>query len=213
MVVLSLVLGLSEQDDFANIPDLQNPGTQQNQNAQGDKRYEHRQGPAAAAAEMEAWRGCRPPPALARLLDEAAVPSAILERENSPLPSWCPHTRHTRVSLGSEASVAILGPFWIKPAPQACLPSPGASPPFCPISLLGSPLPCCPSSSISVPPPTSKSQFLWWLVGRGDVGKGHQPLLPHPRHLNLPLAWRPRWGEGSTPSPQGYCTGVAELLG
>lgn len=41
MVVLSLVLGLSEQDDFANIPDLQNPGTQQNQNAQGDKRYEH----------------------------------------------------------------------------------------------------------------------------------------------------------------------------
>ncbi|XP_020823772.1 synaptotagmin-7 isoform X2 [Phascolarctos cinereus] len=38
MVVLSLVLGLSEQDDFANIPDLQNPGTQQNQSAQGDKR-------------------------------------------------------------------------------------------------------------------------------------------------------------------------------
>ncbi|XP_055988026.1 synaptotagmin-7 isoform X1 [Sorex fumeus] len=37
MVVLSLVLGLSEQDDFANIPDLQNPGTQQNP-AQGDKR-------------------------------------------------------------------------------------------------------------------------------------------------------------------------------
>uniref|UniRef100_A0A7N4PUL1 Synaptotagmin 7 n=1 Tax=Sarcophilus harrisii TaxID=9305 RepID=A0A7N4PUL1_SARHA len=38
MVVLSLVLGLSEQDDFANIPDLQNPGPQQNQSAQGDKR-------------------------------------------------------------------------------------------------------------------------------------------------------------------------------
>ncbi|NWX17310.1 SYT7 protein, partial [Aegotheles bennettii] len=40
MVVLSLVLGLSEQDDFANIPDLQQPaGTQPNQpNAQGDKR-------------------------------------------------------------------------------------------------------------------------------------------------------------------------------
>lgn len=44
MVVLSLVLGLSEQDDFANIPDLQNPGTQQSQNAQGDKRYEHGRG-------------------------------------------------------------------------------------------------------------------------------------------------------------------------
>ncbi|NXC21573.1 SYT7 protein, partial [Corythaeola cristata] len=40
MVVLSLVLGLSEQDDFANIPDLQPAGTQPNQpNTQGDKRY------------------------------------------------------------------------------------------------------------------------------------------------------------------------------
>ncbi|XP_048340225.1 synaptotagmin-7 isoform X1 [Sphaerodactylus townsendi] len=38
MVVLSLVLGLSEQDDFANIPDLQATGNQQNQNSQGDKR-------------------------------------------------------------------------------------------------------------------------------------------------------------------------------
>ncbi|XP_053139934.1 synaptotagmin-7 isoform X2 [Hemicordylus capensis] len=38
MVVLSLVLGLSEQDDFANIPDLQTAGNQQNQNSQGDKR-------------------------------------------------------------------------------------------------------------------------------------------------------------------------------
>ncbi|NXA13691.1 SYT7 protein, partial [Sapayoa aenigma] len=39
MVVLSLVLGLSEQDDFANIPDLQPAGTQPIQaNAQGDKR-------------------------------------------------------------------------------------------------------------------------------------------------------------------------------
>ncbi|XP_029438900.1 synaptotagmin-7 isoform X1 [Rhinatrema bivittatum] len=38
MVVLSLVLGLSEQDDFANIPDLQGTGNQQSQNCQGDKR-------------------------------------------------------------------------------------------------------------------------------------------------------------------------------
>ncbi|XP_043915113.1 synaptotagmin-7 [Protopterus annectens] len=38
MVVLSLVLGISEQDDFANIPDLQNSGNQQNQNTQGEKR-------------------------------------------------------------------------------------------------------------------------------------------------------------------------------
>lgn len=62
MVVLSLVLGLSEQDDFANIPDLQNPGTQQNQNTQGDKRYELRRGPATATAA-------------AAELDEAMVPS------------------------------------------------------------------------------------------------------------------------------------------
>uniref|UniRef100_A0A6I8SPP0 Synaptotagmin-7 n=1 Tax=Xenopus tropicalis TaxID=8364 RepID=A0A6I8SPP0_XENTR len=40
MVVLSLVLGLSEQDDFANIPDLQTNGSQQNQNTQGDKRLQ-----------------------------------------------------------------------------------------------------------------------------------------------------------------------------
>ncbi|XP_028650204.2 synaptotagmin-7-like isoform X2 [Erpetoichthys calabaricus] len=38
MVVLSLVLGLSEQDDFANIPDLQTAPGQQNQNAPPDKR-------------------------------------------------------------------------------------------------------------------------------------------------------------------------------
>ncbi|XP_040184365.1 synaptotagmin-7 isoform X1 [Rana temporaria] len=38
MVVLSLVLGLSEQDDFANIPDLQTNGSQQNQHTQGEKR-------------------------------------------------------------------------------------------------------------------------------------------------------------------------------
>lgn len=45
MVVLSLVLGLSEQDDFGNIPDLQPAGTQPNQaNAQGDKRYERGRG-------------------------------------------------------------------------------------------------------------------------------------------------------------------------
>lgn len=49
MVVLSLVLGLSEQDDFANIPDLQATGNQQNQNSQGDKRYEEETGVSVAA--------------------------------------------------------------------------------------------------------------------------------------------------------------------
>lgn len=61
MVVLSLVLGLSEQDDFANIPDLQNPGTQQNQNAQGDKRYEHGRGLRRRSSGREG--GTERPPA------------------------------------------------------------------------------------------------------------------------------------------------------
>ncbi|XP_051885128.1 synaptotagmin-7 isoform X1 [Pristis pectinata] len=38
MVVLSLVMGLTEQDDFANIPDLQTSNSQQNQGMQSDKR-------------------------------------------------------------------------------------------------------------------------------------------------------------------------------
>nr|XP_060462876.1 synaptotagmin-7 isoform X4 [Panthera onca] len=213
MVVLSLVLGLSEQDDFANIPDLQNPGTQQNQNAQGDKRYEHRQGPAAAAAKMEAWRGHLPPPALARLLDEAVAPSAILEREDCPLPSWCPHTHHPSppgvpwvqgqrgcpgTILDQACSLGTLALARSKPAFLPHLPA------------------CLPSSFISALPPTPKSPFLWWLGGGGDAGKGHQPVLPHPRHPNPPLAWRSRWGVGSTPPPalpQGCYRGVAELLG
>ncbi|TRZ12225.1 hypothetical protein HGM15179_014852 [Zosterops borbonicus] len=57
MVVLSLVLGLSEQDDFANIPDLQPAGTQPNQaNAQGDKRL-----PAAGKAGNAAPAPGQPP--------------------------------------------------------------------------------------------------------------------------------------------------------
>ncbi|NWH53900.1 SYT7 protein, partial [Fregata magnificens] len=57
MVVLSLVLGLSEQDDFANIPDLQPAGTQPNQpNAQGDKRL-----PAGGKAVNTAPVPAQPP--------------------------------------------------------------------------------------------------------------------------------------------------------
>ncbi|NXS57114.1 SYT7 protein, partial [Brachypteracias leptosomus] len=57
MVVLSLVLGLSEQDDFANIPDLQPAGTQPNEpNAQGDKRL-----PAGAKAVNTAPVPGQPP--------------------------------------------------------------------------------------------------------------------------------------------------------
>lgn len=77
MVVLSLVLGLSEQDDFANIPDLQNPGTQQNQNAQGDKRYEHGRGLRRQWQQRQRRRHreatCLNRP---RLLDEVVVSSA-----------------------------------------------------------------------------------------------------------------------------------------
>ncbi|NWH91385.1 SYT7 protein, partial [Aegithalos caudatus] len=60
MVVLSLVLGLSEQDDFANIPDLQPAGTQPNQaNAQGDKRYERGRGQSRRRRRPGPHRGWR----------------------------------------------------------------------------------------------------------------------------------------------------------
>lgn len=169
MVVLSLVLGLSEQDDFANIPDLQNPGTQQNQNAQGDKRYEHRRGPAAAAtAEKEARRGHLPP--LARLLDEVAAPSADAEREDSPSPAGALTHATPVVSPGSEAmrpswdhsgSSLLPGTLALARSKPACLPHLPAWPPS-----------AAPSSFISAPSPTRKSQFLWWLVGGGDVREG-----------------------------------------
>lgn len=188
MVVLSLVLGLSEQDDFANIPDLQNPGTQQNQNAQGDKRYEHRRGPAAAAAEKEAWRG-RPPastgPAAGR---GGGAFDGCRSGRTAPSPAGALTHGHLMVSLGFEATVALLGPFWIKPAPRACLPSPGASQPFCPILLLASPLLLPHLSSL----PDLEIPVFPAVGGRGGMlGKGRQPVLPHPLHLNLLLPGSP----------------------
>lgn len=119
MVVLSLVLGLSEQDDFANIPDLQNPGTQQNQNAQGDKRYEHGRG--LRQRQQQQRRRHREATCLSRprLLDEVVVSSAdagvgetlqlVLSPDHLSGVPW--------VYEGT-----ILGPFWIKPAPQHACP-------------------------------------------------------------------------------------------
>lgn len=192
MVVLSLVLGLSEQDDFANIPDLQNPGTQQNQNAQGDKRCEHRRGPAAAATtEMEAQRGRLPRPA--RLLDEAVAPSVDAGVGGWPLPQPVPSHMATLVaSLGSEASAAVLGPFWIKPAPWACLPLPGASQPLCPIFPLGSPL--LPPHLPSLPSPDPEIPVFLVVGGwGGDAWSGAPACCPSssppqpPLGLELPL--------------------------
>lgn len=178
MVVLSLVLGLSEQDDFANIPDLQNPGTQQNQNAQGDKRYElgrrrqrrrRRQraaclGHPAAGPGGGAFRGCwsrRP-----------ASPAGTLTRGH---PGGVP---------GSEASAAGRPGTILD---QACSPGMPAlarsKPAFLPILPLA---PRCPSSSIS---PGPEIPFPRGLVGGGDVREGAPPVLPHPRHLNLPFSW------------------------
>lgn len=106
----------------------------------------------------------------------------------APSPAGALAHGHPVVSLGSEASAALLGPFWIKPAPWACLPSPGASQPFCPILLLASPLlPPHPSSLPDLEIPVSP------VVGGqgGMLGKGRQPILPHPLHLNLLLPGGP----------------------
>lgn len=198
MVVLSLVLGLSEQDDFANIPDLQNPGTQQNQNAQGDKRYEHRRGPAAAAAEKEAWRGR--PPRLAGCWTRRWRLQWMLEREDSPLPSRHPRTQPpggvpwVRGQCGPPGTILD----------QAC--SPGmlalarSKPAFLPHS------PAClpsaaPSSFISARPGNPSFPGGWWAGG--DVREGAPAYSPSSPPPQPPLAWRSRWGDGHTPRCRG----------
>lgn len=90
------------------------------------------------------------------------------------------------VSHGSEASSAVLGPFWIKPAPGACSPWPGASQPLRPI-LLGSAL-LLPHLFHFCLTPTQKSPFLRWLAGGGDVREGFSlfSLIPSPSTSLLP---------------------------
>ena len=189
-----MVLGLSEQDDFANIPDLQNPGTQQNQNAQGDKRYEHRRGPAAAVAEKEAWRGCQPrPPAAGR--GSGTFCGCWSGRTTPPQPApshrpcwWCPlGLRPVWLSWDHSGSSLLPGPACPRPeqasisAPSSCL----------------APL-CCPLIFHFCPTQPRNPSFSggWWAAGM--LGRGRQPVFPHPRHLNLPFAWRSPWGDGHT---------------
>lgn len=149
MVVLSLVLGLSEQDDFANIPDLQNPGTQQNQNAQGDKRYEHGRGLRQRQQQQRRRHGEATCLSQLRLLDEVVVSSAdagvgealqlvfcplttcVVSRGSMKGPSW----DHS----GSSLLPSMLALVWSKPSllgPSPCLP-PSAAPP----SFISAPLP------------------------------------------------------------------------
>lgn len=165
MVVLSLVLGLSEQDDFANIPDLQNPGTQQNP-AQGDKRYERRREPAVAVLRRRQQRRRRRRRRLgeasqgspARLLDQAAGagqrprrPSALAHGHRG---GWCPS--------GLRPPMAILGPF----VDQACSWGwPGASPPL-------SHLPAWLLIFHLGPSRPRNPCFSGGLVGGGDVREG-----------------------------------------
>ena len=115
----------------------------------------------------------------------------MLEREDDPSPAGALTPAMLVVSLGPEASVAVLGPFWIKPAPRACLPSPGASQHFGPIFLLGSPL--LPPHLSFLSHPTQKSQFLRWLVGGWDVRERASACFPSspppqpPYCLEVPL--------------------------
>lgn len=96
-----MVLGLSEQDDFANIPDLQNPGTQQNQNAQGDKRYALRRGPRQRQQREQRMRRRR-----------CRLRRCWSWRTGPPSPG-----------------APILGPFWIRPAPRHPCPGLEQAPP------------------------------------------------------------------------------------
>lgn len=146
MVVLSLVLGLSEQDDFANIPDLQNPGTQQNQNAQGDKRYEHGRGLRQRQQRQRRRHGEATCLSRPRLLDEVVVSSADAGVEVLQL-VFCPLTTSV-VSRGS-----VKGPSWDHSG-SSLLPSmlvlAWSKPSLLgPISLLASP--AAPPSFISAP--------------------------------------------------------------
>ena len=121
----------------------------------------------------------------------------MLEREDDPSPAGALTPATLVVSLGPEASMAVLGPFWIKPAPRACLPSPRASQPFGPHLSCLAPL-CCPLIFHFCPTRPRNPSFSGGLWAAGMLGRGHQPVFPHPRHLNLPLAWRSPWGDGHT---------------
>lgn len=117
----------------------------------------------------------------------------MLEQEDEPPPQPVPsHTATLVVSLGSEATCGHPGTILDQACSPACLPQPGASAAFSAPSSCLAPL-CCPPSFISVPTPTGNPCFSggWWAGGM--LGKGHQPVLPHPHPLNLPLAWRSCW--------------------
>ncbi|KAI1232712.1 hypothetical protein IHE44_0006549 [Lamprotornis superbus] len=93
MVVLSLVLGLSEQDDFANIPDLQPAGTQPNQaNAQGDKRYERGRG----QSRRRRRRGPHPGWRRRRRRRLASLPAGGKAGNAAPAPGQPPHDESDR---------------------------------------------------------------------------------------------------------------------
>lgn len=179
-------------------------GTRGTSTGEGLRRQRQRRRRGEAASLHQPWPGC-------------------WMRRRCPQRSWSGRTASSPAGALTHATPGCpLGPRPVWPSwdhsgssllPRHACPRPEQASLSAPSPCLAPPTPCCPSSFISAPPLTLKSQFLWWLVGGGDVGKAHQPVLPHPCHLNLPLAWRSCWGDGSTPSPKGCCTGVAELLG
>lgn len=118
----------------------------------------------------------------------------------APSPAGALAHGHPVVSFGSEASAALLGPFWIKPAPRACFALARSKPAFLPHS------PAClpsaaPSSFISARPGNPSFPGGWWAGG--DVREGAPAYSPSSPPPQPPLAWRSRWGDGHTPRCRG----------
>lgn len=133
------------------------------------------------AASLDPW-----------LLDEAAAPSADAGAGGRPVLGRRPHTRHVGgvpwglrpmwLSWDHSGSSLLPGPACPRPeqaslsAPSSCLAPPLLPPHLSFLSHL-----------------TQKSQFLWWLVGGGDVREGVPACSPSspppqpPSCLEVPL--------------------------
>lgn len=132
----------------------------------------------------EAGRLPRP----ARLLDEAVAPSMDAGAGGQPPPQPAPsHTATWWCPLGSRP----LWPSWDHSGssllPGHACPRPEQASLSAPFSCL--PLLSAPSSFISARPGNPSFPGGWWAGGM--LGKGRQPVLPHPLHLNLLLPGGP----------------------
>ncbi|XP_029894289.1 synaptotagmin-7 isoform X2 [Aquila chrysaetos chrysaetos] len=190
MVVLSLVLGLSEQDDFANIPDLQPAGTQPNQpNAQGDKRYERGRGQSRRRRRRGPHPGRRR--RRRRLASWSAKVGAAQGGPAGTVTSAALPCRHPRFCPRSGGTERTPHPFLLPPCPlPPAIPPPPAPPrPGCMLGgghTLGSGAqgkgePLCQGKN-------GVQGRTRWGGGGGGTGRD-TPVMPH-RQLSLVLSQR-----------------------